>query len=81
MTSPANVPVLMLGGGLDLATPPEALQRPIFRFLGTREPDKQFTQFDASHVPPLRDLQRETLNWFDRYLAPAGREPLRDRKP
>lgn len=38
--------------------------------LGVREPDKRFIQFDAVHVPPLRDLQRETLNRFDHYLDP-----------
>jgi formylglycine-generating enzyme required for sulfatase activity/cephalosporin-C deacetylase-like acetyl esterase len=75
-----RVPVLMLGGRFDFATPPEVLQRPMFRFLGTRDPDKQFIQFDAGHVPPMRDLQRETLNWFDRHLGPVAGEPVRDRQ-
>ena len=46
-----KVPVLMLGGRYDFTTPPATLQQPMFRWLGTREPDKQFIQFDAATFP------------------------------
>ena len=74
-----KVPVLMLGGRYDFTTPPATLQQPMFRWLGTREPDKQFIQFDAGHVPPFRDVRRETLKWFDRYLGPVKPISVDDR--
>jgi cephalosporin-C deacetylase-like acetyl esterase len=74
-----KVPVLMLGGRYDFTTPPATLQQPMFRWLGTREPDKQFLQFDAGHVPPFRDVRRETLKWFDRYLGPVKPISVDDR--
>jgi eukaryotic-like serine/threonine-protein kinase len=76
-----GVPVLMLGGRYDFATPPTTLQQPMFRLLGTREPDKRFIQFDAGHVPPLRDVMRETLNWLDHYLGPVTQNAVADRQP
>jgi eukaryotic-like serine/threonine-protein kinase len=66
-----SVPVLMLGGRYDFVLPPVTLQQPMFRLLGTREQDKRFIQFDTGHVPPTRDVMRETLNWLDRYLGPV----------
>jgi dienelactone hydrolase len=74
-----KVPVLMLGGRYDFTTPPTALEQPMFRLLGTKEPDKRFIQFDAGHVPSLRDTMRETLNWLDRYLGPVNPEIVPDR--
>jgi dienelactone hydrolase len=74
-----KVPVLMLGGRYDFTTPPETLQQPMFRLLGTKESDKQFIQFDAGHVPPFRDVRRETLRWFDRYLGPVKPIAVDDR--
>jgi dienelactone hydrolase len=67
--SHVRVPVLMIAGRYDFVAPPATLQEPLFRWLGTKEQDKRFVQFYGGHVPPLRDVMRETLDWFDRYLG------------
>jgi hypothetical protein len=66
-----QAPVLMIGGRYDFVASPEMVQKPVYRLLGTRTPDKRFLQFDSGHIPPLRDVMRESLNWFDHYLGPV----------
>ena len=67
-----RVPVLMLNGRYDFVFPSAALQQPMFRWLGTPEGDKRLIQFETGHVPALKDIIREVLNWLDRYLGPVN---------
>jgi cephalosporin-C deacetylase-like acetyl esterase len=66
-----RVPVLMLNGRYDFDTPAATLQQPMFRWLGTPEPDKRLIQFETGHTVPIRDVMREVLNWLDRYIGPV----------
>jgi pimeloyl-ACP methyl ester carboxylesterase len=66
-----NIPTLMVNGRYDFIFPVETSQRPLFRFLGTKEPDKRYALFDSGHVPLRNDIIRETLNWLDNYLGPV----------
>lgn len=68
-----KTPVLMLNGRYDFVFPVENSQRPMFRLLGTPEPDKRHLLFDSGHSIPRKELITETLRWFDRYLGPTVR--------
>ncbi len=68
-----KAPVLMLNGRYDSFTPMETSQVPFFRLLGTPERDKRHVVYDSGHVPPRKELIRETLDWLDRYLGPVRR--------
>ena len=70
-----HVPVLMVNGRYDFASPFETSQVPLFRLLGTPERDKKHVVFDSGHVPPWPDVVRETLDWLDRYLGPVASRP------
>jgi hypothetical protein len=61
----------MINGRYDFIFPVETSQQPLFRFLGTKEPDKRYALFDSGHVPPRNDIIRETLNWLDTHLGPV----------
>src|SRR5207247_10385461 len=66
-----RVPVLMLNGRFDFLHPYATSQDPMFRLLGVKERDKRRIQFDAGHIPPLKDLIREVLDWLDLYVGPV----------
>jgi formylglycine-generating enzyme required for sulfatase activity/DNA-binding winged helix-turn-helix (wHTH) protein/cephalosporin-C deacetylase-like acetyl esterase len=66
-----RVPVLMLNGRYDFLRAHTTLQVPLFRLLGTPERDKHHIPYNTGHLPPLRELVREVLNWLDRYLGPV----------
>jgi eukaryotic-like serine/threonine-protein kinase len=51
----------------------ESAQRPFFRLLGTPEKDKKHALCDSGHIPPWKDVVRETLDWLDKYLGPVKR--------
>ena len=70
-----RVPVLMINGRYDFASPLETSQRPLFRLLGSKPGDKKHVLFDSGHVPPWPDVVRETLDWLDRYLGPVTMAP------
>ncbi len=70
-----HVPVLMVNGRYDFASPFETSQVPLFRLLGSPEKDKKHVVFDSGHVPPWPDVVRETLDWLDRYLGPVASRP------
>ncbi len=61
----------MLNGRYDFALPSVALTQPMFRLLGTPEPDKRLILFETGHIPALQDIIREVLNWLDRYVGPV----------
>jgi formylglycine-generating enzyme required for sulfatase activity/dienelactone hydrolase/predicted Ser/Thr protein kinase len=65
-------PVLLINGRDDFLFPLETSQRPLFALLGTPTRDKRLALLDGGHVlPRSKDLIRETLDWFDRYLGPV----------
>jgi len=71
----AKVPVLMLNGRHDFASPLEAAQKPMFRLLGAPQKDKRHVVFkESGHFPnpnEMPELIKEGLNWLDRYLGPV----------
>ena len=71
----AKVPVLMLNGRHDFASPLEAAQKPMFRLLGAPQKDKRHVVFkESGHFPNPNDMPeliKEGLNWLDRYLGPV----------
>jgi predicted esterase len=67
-----RVPVLMLNDRYDNTFPPESSQLPLFHLLGTPEKDKKRMVFDTGHGGvPQKDVIRESLAWFDKYLGPV----------
>jgi pimeloyl-ACP methyl ester carboxylesterase len=62
-------PVLMLNGRWDIDSPPEAQQR-MFELLGTPADRKRQILFEAGHGNlPRFQVEKETLEWFDRHLV------------
>jgi dipeptidyl aminopeptidase/acylaminoacyl peptidase len=65
-------PLLMVNGRDDFLFPLEISQRPLLALLGTPEKDKKLVLLDGGHIlPRSKDLIREALDWFDRYLGPV----------
>ena len=65
-------PVLMLNGEYDIVFPLETSQKPMFELLGTDPAHKKHYVTPAGHFVPRDILIRETLDWFDLYLAKQG---------
>ena len=66
-------PVLMLNGRWDIDRPPEAQQR-MLELLGTPADRKKQVLFEAGHGNlPRFQVEKETLEWFERHLGPARR--------
>jgi hypothetical protein len=61
----------MVNGKYDFFFPLQTSQIPLFRALGTKEPDKVHRLFDGGHRNLITrpDLIGEILDWFDRYLG------------
>jgi len=66
-----KIPVLIVNGRYDFGSPLETSQIPMFRLLGSREPEKRLVLADTGHVPPRNLVIRETLDWLDHYLGPV----------
>jgi len=67
-------PVLMLNGRWDIDSPPASQQR-MLELLGTPADQKKRLLFEAGHGNlPRFQVERATLDWFDRYLGPVARE-------
>ena len=64
-----RTPILMLNGRDDFTFPVEESQRPMFRLLGPAEADKRHVIYDGGHVFPFARIQKDTLDWFDKYLG------------
>ncbi|MGA3027856.1 MAG: bifunctional serine/threonine-protein kinase/formylglycine-generating enzyme family protein [Bryobacteraceae bacterium] len=64
-------PALMMNGRYDFTFPPDRAQIPMFRMIGTPEPDKRQVILDTPHNIALRkpELSREVLGWLDKYLG------------
>ncbi|HSN72054.1 MAG TPA: dienelactone hydrolase family protein, partial [Steroidobacteraceae bacterium] len=66
-------PVLMLTGRWDIDSPPDAQQR-LLELLGSPADQKKQVYFEAGHGNlPRFQVERETLDWFERHLGSAGR--------
>jgi eukaryotic-like serine/threonine-protein kinase len=64
-----TTPVLMLNGRDDFTFPIDSAQVPMFNLLGPPEPDKRRVLYDGGHVFPFARIQKDTLDWLDRYLG------------
>jgi formylglycine-generating enzyme required for sulfatase activity/dienelactone hydrolase len=64
-----TVPVLMLNGRQDFTFPVESSQEPMFQLLGTSDEHKRRVLFDGGHVFPFARVQKDTLDWLDKYLG------------
>ncbi len=66
-----NKPVLMVNGRYDFTFSLDRAQEPLFRMLGTREPDKRHVVFDTPHdiSQKKEELSKEVLAWLDKYLG------------
>src|SRR5262249_52671384 len=68
-----HIPVLILHGRYDAVFPFEASLQPFFDLLGTPTEQKRFIIYDSGHIPPPKDVIRESLAWLDRYLGPGDK--------
>lgn len=59
----------MLNGRDDFTFPIEESQRPMFRMLGTAADDKRHVLYDGGHVFPFARIEKDTLDWLDKYLG------------
>ena len=64
-----TTPVLMLNGRDDFTFPIESSQVPMFQMLGTPDKDKRRILYDGGHIFPFARVEKDTLDWFDRYLG------------
>jgi dienelactone hydrolase len=62
-------PVLMISGKDDVLRPVATYQAPMFESLGTPDELKRHAILDGGHSPPVEQVNRESLEWFDRYLG------------
>ena len=71
-------PVLMLNGRWDIDATPESQQR-LFELLGSPADQKKHVMFEAGHGNlPRFQVEKQTLEWFDRYLVtPPALAPAR----
>jgi predicted Ser/Thr protein kinase/dienelactone hydrolase len=66
-----KMPVLVVHGRDDFSAPHDAQVR-FFELLGTPAEHKKKVTLEGGHVPnDIRELFRETLDWFDKYLGPV----------
>ncbi len=66
-------PVLMLNGRWDIDSPPAAQQR-LFELLGSPPDAKKRVLFEAGHGNlPRSQVEKETVEWFERCLGSAMR--------
>jgi len=66
-------PVLMLNGRWDIEGPLESQQR-LFELLGTPAEAKKHVVYEAGHGHlPRFQVEKETLDWFERHLGSTGR--------
>jgi formylglycine-generating enzyme required for sulfatase activity/cephalosporin-C deacetylase-like acetyl esterase len=66
-----KVPTLMVNGRYDNFFPLETSQEIMFRFLGAPEKDKHHVVLDGGHIPPYDQIEKEILDWLDKYQGPV----------
>jgi hypothetical protein len=67
--SRVTTPVLMINGEFDTIAPKATSGQPMYDYLGTDPSRKKMYLAPTSHVMPGDFMIRETLDWFDSYLA------------
>jgi dienelactone hydrolase len=67
-----TAPTLMVNGRDDFIFPLETEARPLFNLIGAPADRKHLAIHDGGHVPPLNELIRDVLGWFDQYLGPVA---------
>jgi predicted esterase len=67
-----TAPTLMLNGRDDFIFPLEDVAKPLFTLLGAPADRKRLAIHEGGHVPPLNELIRDVLGWFDQYLGPVA---------
>jgi formylglycine-generating enzyme required for sulfatase activity/dienelactone hydrolase/predicted Ser/Thr protein kinase len=65
-------PTLMLNGRDDFVFPLDDVARPLFALLGAPSDRKRLAIHEGGHLPPLNELIRDVLGWFDQYLGPVA---------
>jgi eukaryotic-like serine/threonine-protein kinase len=65
-----KIPTLMVNGKYDHFFPLETSQNVMFRFLGAPEKDKRHVVLDGGHAPPYEQVEKEILDWLDKYQGP-----------
>jgi formylglycine-generating enzyme required for sulfatase activity/dienelactone hydrolase len=67
-----KLPVLMVNGREDFDLPYKTAQLPMFRMLGTPEPQKRHVVFPGGHLPPHpQEAMKVMLDWLDDHLGPV----------
>ncbi len=66
-----TAPTLMLNGRDDFIFPLETVAKPLFALLGAPPDRKRLAVHEGGHIPPLNELIRDVLGWFDEYLGPV----------
>jgi hypothetical protein len=64
-----RIPTRMINIPNDFLFSLETSQKPFFELLGSEA--KDHVLLDGGHLPPMNDVARETLDWFDQYLRSA----------
>jgi dienelactone hydrolase len=67
-----TAPTLMLNGADDFIFPLEDVAKPLFALLGTPSDRKHHAIHPGGHIPPLNELIRDVIGWFDQYLGPVA---------
>ena len=67
-----TAPTLMLNGRDDFIFPLDRVVRPLFSLLGAPADRKRLAVHEGGHIPPLNELIRDVLGWFDQYLGPVA---------
>jgi len=67
-----TAPTLMLNGRDDFIFPLDSVAKPLFNLLGAPADRKRLAIHDGGHIPPLNELIRDVLGWFDQYLGPVA---------
>jgi eukaryotic-like serine/threonine-protein kinase len=66
-----TAPTLMLNGRDDFIFPLDSVAKPLFSLLGVPADRKRLAVHEGGHIPPLNELIRDVLGWFDQYLGPV----------
>ena len=66
-----TAPTLMLNGRDDFIFPLEDVAKPLFTLLGAPPDRKRHVIHEGGHLPPLNELIRDVLGWFNQYLGPV----------
>ena len=68
-----EIPVLMLNGKYDFIFPYESTVIPMFDLLKTPEQHKKLVLYETDHFVPKSEINKETLNWLDKYFGPVNK--------